>query len=115
MSGVRNSVQRDEKQYATISNVLVPRHALEFAVPGEFDLEEAILSTRDCDACALIASQGFVDKTLTPRVTMRFLGKTGSGLAASTVILGKMRTEQDVDVATCTNARTVLPHDDSMQ
>ena len=39
VSGVRNSVQRDQKQYATISNVLVPRNALEFAVPGEFNLQ----------------------------------------------------------------------------
>ncbi len=114
VDGVRNSAQRDYKEFATPDGEWVPRRSIDFVVPGGNDLQENILSVTKCGgACSLIASQGYVDPQLIPRVRLHFLGKTLSKSNIATVVAGPLRSDPDVDAATCANARAVLPHDPS--
>jgi hypothetical protein len=114
VNGIRNSVQRDYKEFASNDGQWVPRHAIDFVVPGGNDLQEDIFSVTKCGSgCELIASHGFVDPKLIPRVHLHFLGKTLDGSNIATVIAGKLRSDPSVDEITCENARAVLPHDPS--
>lgn len=110
--GTRNSAQRDYKEYSTAGST-VPRQAIEFQVNGAFDLQENVLSVHDCTACSLIAAKASVDKSLTPRITLRFLGKTLGSPAVRAVFVGNPGDDVTSDLATCANARAALPHDPS--
>jgi hypothetical protein len=110
VSGVRDSAQRDWKEYATTGSP-VPAAALTFDVPGAFALQENILHVSDCGtACGLLAT-GATASTAPGRITFSFIGKTlGSSRVAATVV-GPPRQSVTTDLATCANVSQALPHD----
>lgn len=115
-SGVRNSAQRDFKEWATLAGQPVPRFTILMTVPGTWDLQESVLRVTDCGlSCGLVSSRASVAKDHPPRIVFRFLGKSLSGPAVSAVVKGNMGDAVDADLATCGNVRNALPHDSSKQ
>jgi hypothetical protein len=108
VSGVRDSAQRDWKQYATQSPV--PSAALTFEVPGSFDLQENVLHVSMCTSCGLIATAAQAS-TVPVHVTFSFIGKTLGSSRVAAVVAGTPRQSVDTDLATCAAVRLVLPHD----
>jgi hypothetical protein len=116
VSGTRNSIQRDYKEYGTPEGQWIAQGAVDFVVPGDNDLEESILSVTGCGtSCAFIASTAYVDPNRVPRLAMHYLGRDIDGPNIRSVIVGVPRADLDADVATCANVRAVLPHDPSKE
>jgi hypothetical protein len=113
-SGIRSSAQRDWKEFATPPGASVPAGAMTIAVPGAFDLEEAVLRVRDCGlSCGLLATAARVALDLPPRVTLGFVGRALDGARVKQVAGAVPRVDLDADLATCANVRLLLPHDSS--
>lgn len=116
VSGVRESAQRDWKEYVTQPGAPVPAGGLSLLLPGVYDLQENVLRVTNCGgSCGLVASLGHVAKELTARVVLYFLGKTFGGPRVSKVVVDTPRANLDHDLTTCANVRLVLPHDASEQ
>jgi hypothetical protein len=112
VTGVRNSAQRDWKEYATTIAAPAPASALTFAMPGAFDLEESILRVTECGAaCSLLASAARPAEDVPGRITLSFIGKTPGSPRVSQVVAGAPRANLDADLSTCANVRLLLPHD----
>ena len=115
-TGIRNSAQRDYKEFATLPGQPVPRNTILMTVPGTWDLQESVLRVTDCGlSCGLVSSRAFVAKDRPPRIVFRFLGRSLSGPAVSAVVKGNMGDAVEADLATCGNVRNALPHDPSKQ
>ena len=115
-AGVRNSAQRDYKEYATLPGLPVPKNTILMTVPGAWDLQESVLRVTDCGlSCGLVSSRAFVAKDHPPRIVFRFLGKSLSGPAVSAVVKGNLGDSVEADLGTCGNVRNALPHDPSKQ
>lgn len=113
-AGVRNTVQRDWREFATSADKPIPARALSFTVPGTFDLQEKVLSATQCGGlCSLIASPANPARDVVARMTLSFIGKTFEGSRVSTVLAGVPRRSLDDDLATCARVRQLLPHDTS--
>ncbi|CAN5151796.1 hypothetical protein BH09MYX1_BH09MYX1_20880 [soil metagenome] len=111
-TGIRNAAQRDFTEFATKSGTPTTKNAITFVAPCNFDLQESILRVSDCGlSCGLIASKAFVAKEKTPRTTFRFVGHTLDGPTAKAIIKGPLHADTSVDLATCGNVRSALPHD----
>lgn len=114
VSGTRHAAERDFTDYDTRPSEPISQHAIDFVVPGEYDLNESLLSVTDCgSACGLLAAAAFVAKDLTPRVTMHFVGKTLGSARVRAVVAGATHVDTGTDLATCANVRLLLPHDTS--
>ncbi len=112
--GTREAAHRDFKEYFTGGDAPVPQQAIQFSVNGAFDLQENVLSVHDCSSwCSLVKTSAVPDHTLTPRVTLRFLGKTLTSPSVRAVFAGNPGDDLTTDLATCANARLALPHDPS--
>ena len=110
--GIRSSAQRDYAEYATKVGTPTTGNAITFVVPGAFDLQESILRVSDCGlSCGLAAAKAYVAKEKTPRSTLRYLGRTLDGPTAKVILKGPLRVDPAVDLATCGNVRSALPHD----
>jgi hypothetical protein len=115
VTGTRNSVQRDWKEYATPAGASVPAAALTFAVPGGFDLQESVLRVTDCGgSCALLESLAHVAGDLPGRIAFSFIGKTYGSSRVAAVVAGVPRQDVNLDLTTCANVRLLLPHDPSL-
>jgi hypothetical protein len=115
ISGIRESAQRDFKEYATGGNETVPANAIEFTVHGDWDLQESVLDINSCYAgdatCKLLITPGNVDnETLPPSVTMRYLGSTLDSPRVAAVVVQNPGEDVDADLETCANVRLALPH-----
>ena len=111
-AGVRNSAQRDWKEYATPEGASVPASALTFEVPGAFDLQESILRVTECGAaCGLLASGARVAQDVPPRIAFSYLGRDLEGPRVSRVARRAPGASAEDDLATCAKVRLVLPHD----
>lgn len=109
VTGVRESTQRQWKEYATTSTP-VTAAALSFVVPGSFDLQESILHVWQCTGCGLLAT-GATVSTVPGHVTFSFIGKTPGSARVSSVVTGTPRQNLQADLATCQNVQLLLPHD----
>lgn len=111
-SGVRNSAQRDYKEYATPPGAAVPAAAMSFDLPGAFDLQESILRVTECGtACGLLATSARVAKDIPPRITFSFVGRDIAGPRVSQVARRAPGESVDDDLVTCANVRLLIPHD----
>jgi hypothetical protein len=85
-------------------------------VPGSFDAEESVLGVSQCgDACSLIASGADPARNVTPRLVLRFIGKTLGSARVSLVVKARPRDAVDTDLDTCALVRLALPHDPAQQ
>jgi hypothetical protein len=110
VTGVRDSAQRDWKEYATTSTP-VPAAALQFDVPGAFDLQENILHVSQCGtSCGLLATGAAVSKA-PGKITFKFLGKTLDSANVSAVVAAPPRQSLDSDRTTCQRAQRQLAHE----
>jgi hypothetical protein len=113
VNGVRDSVQRDYKGYASTSPAAAA--ALSFEVAGEFDLQESVMSVTQCGTnCPLAAELGNAALGTPHHITFAFLGKTYGSARVSPVVVNTPRADLTDDLATCANVRLVLPHDGSI-
>ena len=126
-SGIRESTQRDFKEYATSppgnfvpGGETVPPNSIQFTVHGNWDLQESVLEVHDCGesadggegVCGLIKTPGNPnDARFPPRITMRYLGSTLTSPRVASVVLSDPGVSADLDVETCANVRIALPHD----
>jgi hypothetical protein len=109
VTGVRDSVQRDWKQYATTGGP-VPAAALSFDVPGSFDLQESIMHVSQCGTGCGLLTTGAAASTAPGYVTFSFIGKTLGSPRVSTIVAGPPRQDVTTDLATCANIQQALPH-----
>jgi len=114
VSGIRESTQRDFKEYATTSSETAPENAIEFTVHGDWDLQESVLDINSCyegDSCSLLITPGNVDNdSLPPSVTMHYLGSSLDSPRVAAVIVQNPGEDVDADLETCANVRLALPH-----
>jgi hypothetical protein len=116
VSGIRNSAQRDWKEYATTSTAPAAAAALTFAIPGAFDLQENVLRVSECGtACGLLASPARPAADRTPRLTLSFIGKTLGSPRVAEIVADAPRRNLDADLTTCAKVRLALPHDGSTE
>jgi hypothetical protein len=113
VNGVRDSVQRDYKDYASTTPAAAA--ALTFEVAGGFDLQESVMSVTDCGSgCPLAAELATAAGGTPHHITFAFLGKTFGSARVSPVVVNTPRMDLTDDLATCANVRLVLPHDGSI-
>jgi hypothetical protein len=112
VTGIRDSAQRDWKEYAT-TGTPVAAAALTFDVPGTFDLQENILHVSQCGTGCGLLTTGAAASTAPGRVTFAFIGKTLGSSRVAAVVAGVPRQSVDADLVTCANVRQALPHDAS--
>jgi hypothetical protein len=112
VTGIRDSVQRDWKQYAT-TDTPVAAAALTFDVPGAFDLQENILHVSQCGTGCGLLTTGAAAATAPGRVTFSFIGKTLGSSRVAAVVAGQPRKSLAADLTTCTHVVAALPHDAS--
>jgi hypothetical protein len=111
-SGIRNSVARYWKQYATAPGADVPAAAVTVVVPGTFDVQTSVLRVTECgSACSLIAAAANPAPDLPGHVTLRFIGKTYGSSRVSAVVAGVPGQDASADLDTCANIQLLLPHD----
>ena len=112
VTGIRNSAQRDWKEYATLPGAPAPAGALVFAIPGAFELEESVLRVTDCgNTCGLMAAGATSARDIPGRLTLSFVGRTLGTPRVSAVVKGPPRANIDDDLTTCANVRLLLPHE----
>jgi hypothetical protein len=115
ISGVRNVVERDWKEYATAPSTPSPAGAVTFDVPGAYDYQGTVLRVTQCGAgCPLLASLAHAAADVQPRITFSFIGTTLGGPRVSQVVQGVPRGNLDADLTTCAKVRLLLPHDASV-
>ena len=112
VTGVRDSAQRDWKQYAT-TGARSQRAALEFDVPGAFDLQENILHVSQCGTgCGLLATGAAASKA-PGKVTFSFIGKTLGSSRVAAVVAGHAAAEppeRSDDLPECAEGRPPRDH-----
>jgi hypothetical protein len=110
-NGIRNSAQRDWKEFGTALGASVPAGSLSFEIPGAFDLQESIFRVTECGSgCGLLAAQARVAQDIPPRLAFAFLGTSLAGPRVAAVVAGRPRSELGLDLSTCARVRLVLPH-----
>ena len=113
VSGIRDSAQRDWKEYATDGQSAAPAAALSFTVPGSFSLDENVLHVSQCGSNCSLLSTPATSSTRGARIVFSFVGKTLGSSRVSPVVAGAPRQNSATDLATCAAVRLVLPHDGS--
>jgi hypothetical protein len=113
VNGVRDSVQRDYKGYA--STTPAEAAALSFEVDGEFDLQESVMAVTNCGTgCPLGAELATAAGGTPHHITFAFIGKTYGSVRVTPVVVNTLRADLTDDLATCANVKLVLPHDGSI-
>lgn len=111
-SGIRNSAQRDWKEFATPSGASVPAGAISLVVPGAFDLQESVLRVTECGtSCGLLRSLARVAQDIPARIELSYIGKSLDGARVRQVVRNVARADVEDDLATCANIRSLLPHE----
>jgi hypothetical protein len=114
-AGVRNSAQRDWKEFAVPAGASVRAAALSFDVQGSFDLQESVLRVSECgSACGLISSVARPAQDIPPRMTFAYVGRDLDGSRVSQVATRAPGADLGDDLATCANVRLLLPHDSAV-
>ncbi len=117
VTGTRNAVQRQWREYASDPGAPVPAHAIEIDVQGDYDLHENVIRVTDCGTgCSLLASGSHTasEARFRPHVVLHFIGKTLGSASVSAVVKKKLREDIDADMETCKNVRKLLPHDSAI-
>jgi len=113
-AGVRNSAQRDWKEFGVLDGATVPASTMSFVLPGAFDLQESVLRVSECgSACGLLSSIAKVAREIPARITFSFVGRDLDGPRVRQVARRAPGADLDDDLATCANVRQLLPHDPS--
>ena len=114
IQGLRHSAQRDYKGYAATGPIQA--RALSFSFPGNYSLQESVLSITDCNPllCGLLSTVANPAHSLQPSVTFSFIGLVPTSPRAASVIAGVPKKSYTSDLATCANIRLILPHDGSI-
>jgi hypothetical protein len=108
--GLRYSAQRSTASFATTSSLQAA--ALTLVIPGSFDVDENVLRVIECGSgCPLLTSVANPSTTLAPHATMQFLGKTVGSARVAPIVVAAPRNDIDLDLQTCANVQTLLPHD----
>lgn len=110
VTGVRDSIQREWKEYATTGSP-VPAAALSLTVPGGFDLQESILHVSQCGTGCGLLTTGAAASTHPGEITFQFIGKTLGGSRVSAIVTGTPHKDVTANLATCQNVQQALPHD----
>jgi hypothetical protein len=118
-TGIRESTQRDFKEYNPSGTETVPQNSISFTVHGNYDLQESVLSAQDCGyispmepgLCPFIIEGSHIDPTLIPRITMQYLGSDLASPRVAAVVVNNPGDNSTLDLETCANVRTALPHD----
>jgi hypothetical protein len=108
-TGVRESAQREWKQYAT-TDTPVAANALSLVVPGTWDEDESVLHVWQCSGCGLLTTPA-TPSTVPQHITLSFIGKTFGSARVGPVVTGVPRQNEQADLATCQNIQLILPHD----
>lgn len=111
VTGVRDSVQREWKQYATTTGAPVPAAAVQLTMPGNFDLQESILHVSQCGTGCGLLTTGAAASTHPGEITFQFIGKTLTGSRVAAMVAGVPRKDAATDLQTCQNVQQALPHD----
>jgi hypothetical protein len=111
VTGVRDSIQREWKAYATTAGSSVQASAIEFTMPGAFDLQESILHVSQCGTGCGLLTTGAAASTSPGQITFQFIGKTLGSSRVSAIVAGVPRKDVATDLATCQNVQQTLPHD----
>ncbi len=113
-NGVRNTVQRDWREFATFPSAPVPARALALTIPGTFDLQESVLKATECGGlCSLIVTPANPARDVVARMSLSFIGKTLDGVRTRGIVARTPRESLEDDLATCARVRQMLPHDTS--
>ncbi|HSO39205.1 MAG TPA: hypothetical protein VLT33_42055 [Labilithrix sp.] len=111
-AGIRNSAQRDWKEFALPAGSSLPASTLTFDVPGSFDLQESVLRVTECgSACGFLSSVARPAQEIPARMTFAYLGRDLAGPRVSQVAMRTPGVDLGDDLATCANVRLLLPHD----
>jgi hypothetical protein len=110
VDGVRDSAQRNWKQYAT-TGTPVEAAALQFDVPGSFDLQENILHVSQCGTGCGLLTTGAAASKAPGHVTFLFIGKTLGSTRVAPIVAGQPRQSLGADLTTCQNVEQALPHE----
>jgi hypothetical protein len=110
VNGIRDSAQRNWKQYATTSTP-VPAAAMTFDVPGGFDLQENILHVSQCGSGCALVETGAAASTAPGKITFSFIGKTLGSTRVSQIVAAQPRKSLQDDLTTCQNVQAALPHE----
>jgi hypothetical protein len=119
LNGIRHSAQRDYKGYAATSPIA--SSALSFTFPGNYSLQESVLSVTNCTVkgstvlCGILAAVADPALEVPPSVTFSFIGTSLTSTRTASVIVGVPKKVYVDDLATCSNIRLILPHDGSIQ
>jgi hypothetical protein len=109
VTGVRESAQRDWKEYATTDTPVAP-NALSFVLPGTWDEQESVLHVWQCSGCGLLSTPA-TPSTVPEHITFSFIGRTFGSVRVAPVVAGVPRQNEQSDLTTCQNIELVLPHD----
>ncbi len=114
VNGTRHSAQRDYKGYAATSPVA--RSSLSFTFPGNYSLQESVLSVTNCNplVCGFLQILATPDLDLPPHVTFSYIGLLPTSTRTKSVVVGVPKADYTSDLATCNNIRLILPHDGSI-
>lgn len=110
VNGVRDSAQRNWKEYAT-TGTPVPAAAIQFDVPGGFDLQETILHVSQCGTGCGLLTTGATASTAPGKITLAFIGKTLGSSRVSAIVAGAPGKDVKTDLTTCQNVQQALPHE----
>jgi hypothetical protein len=110
VNGVRDSAQRNWKEYAT-TGTPVTAAALAFDVPGGFDLQESILHVSQCGTACGLLTTGAAASTAPGKITFSFIGKTLGSSRVAAIVAGTPRASLQADLTTCQNIQQALPHE----
>lgn len=111
VTGVRNSAQRDWKEFATSLDRPVTRGALALEIPGAFELEESVLRVSGCGtSCGLMASPARSATDVPGKLALVFIGIDPRSPRVQAVLDRPLGENVDSDLATCANVRALLPH-----
>jgi hypothetical protein len=115
VSGVRNAVERQWREYGTPVGQEVPARALTFVVPGAYDVQQSVLRVDHCgSACPLLASGSHVANDLPPYALFAFIGRTIGSARVASVMQKATRQDLNADLTACAKVRQMLPHDPSI-
>jgi hypothetical protein len=112
-NGIRNTAQRDFKEFPISSDYRIEPNSIEFVTRGNFENQENVLHVSGCPrlGCGLLTGKSAPARDRKHRVTLRYLGKELDEPRVAAIVVGTPKANVEDDVLTCANQRAQLPHD----
>jgi hypothetical protein len=106
--GMRYSAQRSTAAFSGMSSL--GGSPLTLVIQGTFNVQENVLRVTECgQTCSLLTTLAVPATDLPPHTTWQFVGKALS--SAASVVVAAPRVDKNLDIQTCMNVQTLLPHD----